>query len=69
VTDNPKGLPSATDGDELRAEFRIAQRQRMLDRGVGLWRDTARPERGPQPLDPSAEPDQDDPKRGLKQKR
>ena len=35
-------------GDELREEFRSAQRQRLLRRGVAPWRDNDSPEDGVQ---------------------
>jgi hypothetical protein len=35
-------------GDELRAEFRMAQRRRLLKGGVTLWRDTDFDGKGPQ---------------------
>jgi hypothetical protein len=33
--------------DELRSEFRTAQRRRLFERGVAFWRDTDVPHSGP----------------------
>ena len=45
LDDRDPAVPAKT-ADEMRAEFRTAQRRRLAERGVAFWRETDFPEQG-----------------------